>query len=75
MPKVKLLRKPHQDCFVHVDSRMWEFRGQEIKDVPKEVVDACLAMKDPKGEPLFECLDAPDADVENILGIQLEYRF
>jgi hypothetical protein len=54
---------------------MYEFRGQEVRDVPQEVAAVCLDMRDSRGNPMFELTDSPDPDVENILGIQLEYRF
>ena len=74
MPRIRLKGKPYQDCFVHVGSRMWEFRGGEVTEVPQHVVDVCLPMKTRNGAPMFELLDEPDSDVEHVLGIQLEFK-
>jgi hypothetical protein len=57
--------------------KLWRFKGDEtVHNVPDEVARRCEQLKDPKGRKLF-FIDwdpkDPDADIAEILGVQLEW--
>lgn len=73
--KVTLLRRPHQTYCLTVGSQTYRFRGEETVEVSREIAEACASVKDDE-RPLFEVIGLegdPDADVAEVLGIQLEW--
>ena len=77
MKQVTLLRKPYQQYLLGVGKKMFRFEGGQPVEVPDEVAHLCLTKTNNKGKPLFEVQEIetnPDADVDELLGIQLEFE-
>lgn len=66
MPKVKLLRKPHETFVLAFGRSMFEFKGDTETEVPMAVALLCKSKKSVDGDPLFK-VDIPDETIVNIV--------
>jgi hypothetical protein len=57
-----------------IQGQRYEFRGGESRTVSTEVADVCLAKKDNAGNPLFERVTVDKREIEQALGVQLQWR-
>lgn len=72
---VTLLKRPHQTYCLTVGSQTYRFIGEQTVEVSREIAEVCAA-KAENDKPLFEVIGLdgdPDADVAEVLGIQMEW--
>ena len=73
------LKGPEQKTYqLRCDGKLWRFKGNEaVHNVPDNIARRCEQLTDPKGRKIFEVdwdPKNPDADLEKIFGIQLEFN-
>lgn len=76
MPSVLYHGRPGQTYTLGLDGLTHFFRAGEVVRVPESVAIRCQEIHDHRGNPAFDVwgIDGnPDRDVEEFLGVQLEW--